>query len=58
LTARFFAAGGKLDRSNLFLVHGFNAYSGNIGAHHYVFLPKLTGWPKGRRCRGAGGPWL
>jgi hypothetical protein len=45
LIARFFAAGGKLDRSNLFLVHGFSAYSGNIGAHHYVFIPKLTGWP-------------
>jgi hypothetical protein len=46
LIARFFAAGGKQDRSNLFLVHGFNAYSGNLGAHHYVFIPKLTGYPK------------
>lgn len=46
LISRFFAAGGKLDRSNIFLLHGFHAYSGNIGAHHYVFIPKDTGWPK------------
>jgi hypothetical protein len=45
LIARFFAASGRLDRSNLFLVHGFHAYSGNIGAHHYVFIAKLTGYP-------------
>jgi hypothetical protein len=45
LIIRFFAAGGKLDRSNLFLIHGFHALSGNIGAHHYVFIAEETGYP-------------
>jgi hypothetical protein len=46
LISRFFVAGGKLEPSNLFLVHGFIAYSGNIGAHRYVFISKMSGWPK------------
>jgi hypothetical protein len=42
---RFFAAGWRLDPSKTF-IHGANAFSGNLGAHYYVIMPKWTAYPK------------
>jgi hypothetical protein len=39
-------AGGAPVQSSVSDIHGFVAYSGTREAHHFVFISKMTGWPK------------
>jgi hypothetical protein len=39
-------AGGASVQSSVSDIHGFIAFGGTLGAHHFVFISKMTGWPK------------
>ena len=39
-------AGGAPVQSSVRDIHGFPAFSGTLGAHHYVFISKIEGWPR------------
>jgi hypothetical protein len=39
-------AGGIPVQASRGSVHGFLALNGNVGAHQFIFVSKMTGWPK------------
>jgi hypothetical protein len=45
LFSRLYAGGLKV-QSSVGYVDGFLAFSGTLKSHHFVFMPKMTGWPK------------